>query len=1323
MKTKLLIPLIALALLPFNTPAADSLERGFAQPPDSTKPWCYWYWITDNISREGITKDLEAMKRAGISQAFVGSIYLDEVKHGTVKALTEEWWGMVEHAIREGGRLGVDVGLFNCPGWSQSGGPWIKPDQAMRYVVSTERRVKGPLRFAEKLAPPREPFQDMAVLAFPAPQNDADTIAAHSPRVTCTPVVDSAERLADGDRKTAVMFPKGAGQGKTSFTVDLEAAAPFTARSLVLYPAETPFAAQCELQAAGEDGIFHKVREFPLDRSNTNVHVGPIQCGPVAVAFPAQTAKRFRLVITDLRNKGGLAEIELSGAARLERFVEKQLGKMHPTPLPMWDTYLWPVTAEPESPGFAVPSGTVLNLSDKLAADGTLRWDVPAGDWVILRTGMTPTGTRNSPASPEGQGLEVDKMNRAAAQAHFDAYIGKLLQRMPPADRKAFKYVIADSYEMGSQNWTDGFNELFRKRYGYDPLPWLPVLTGRLVGNADQSDRFLWDLRRLVADRVAYDYVGGLREACHRHGLKLWLENYGHWGYPAEFLQYGGQTDEVSGEFWATGDLGSIELRCASSAAHTYGKPIVHAEAFTSGVLFESTPWSLKRRGDWALTEGINHWVLHVYVHQPWDDRRPGVNAWFSTEFNRHNTWFEQSREWIDYYRRCDFLLQQGRHVADVAYFIGEDTPKMTGIRKPALPPGYNFDYINAEVIEQRLKVKDGRFILPDGMSYRVLVLPELDTMRPELLAKLRDLAKAGGAILGPPPSRSPSRQGYPECDAQVKKLAAELWGREDKAPRGASSRLTTHASRIFRDTELQPVLNALGIAPDFSGADPKQILWTHRSSREADIYFLSNQGEQAAAITPVFRVSGKVPELWDAVSGRAVKTAAFEPVEGGMRVPLELGPRGSLFVVFREPVGRTPAVVQVSRDGEVILSAEAKVVASALAADTRNAGNNFTMAAWVKPAADITLPGETNSGVFLHLARNDVIFPPHGASAFSAPTHAGAGFSAGRNGVCVYEHSGDYFAPLLAHPARLTNWTHMAVVYQDGTPSLYLDGALAHRGVQSRFTVHSGLSVDPSGGGNFKGELRGLRDFARPLGAAEVAELAKSKPPAASALPAIVLARGKQGSLEAEVASSGSYVVKYSDGPPWSFDVARLPAPLEISGPWEVRLPPHLDVPEHLVLDKLASLTEHPDEAIRYFSGTAAYRRNFDLPADRLEKGTRLMLDLGRVEPLAEVCLNGKSLGVLWKPPFILDITEAAKTGMNLLEVRVTGTWRNRLVGDTKYPNGFPSATGAAGGRAQFKPYLGVNLKLRPEETPAPFGLLGPVQLRNTQRVSLSSH
>jgi hypothetical protein len=761
--------LALLLVLPFGLLAAaatpeppTSLEAGFAQPPARTKPWCYWYWISDNISRDGLTRDLEAMARVGIGEAFVGNVFLDDVPAGTTKVLTPEWWALVEHAIREAGRVGVDLGLFNCPGWSQSGGPWIRPEQSMRHLVHSETRVVGPRPFEARLPVPKEPFQDVALVAFPAPSHDHESLRALSPTVTVTPSAPGAERLLDGDTGTEFRFPAGAASGSSTFALDLAVTEPFTARSLQLTPGTEPFGAECELLAADETGAFRSVRRFRADRSNMSLGVGFLPRGPVAVSFPATTATRFRLVFTGTFAGGSrpsLAEIELSGAAGLEAYVEKQLGKMHPTPLPMWDTYLWRTQAEPDTAQALVPRDRVLDLTPHLGADGTLKWEVPPGDWVIQRVGMAPTGMRNAPASPEGQGLEVDKMNRTLARSHFDAFIGEVVRRLPAADLKAFRHVVADSYEMGSQNWTDGFGDAFRRRYGYDPVPWLPVLGGRLVGSADASERFLWDLRRLVADRVATDYVGGLREACRAHGLELWLENYGHWGFPGEFLQYGGESDRVGGEYWVTGDLGSIECRAAASCANTYGKPFVSAESFTGGPAFRNAPRALAARGNWAFCEGVNHFVLHVYIHQPWEDRAPGINTWFGTEFNRHNTWFDRSRSWIDYLRRCCWLLQQGNRVADVAYFIGEDAPKMTGPRTPDLPPGRDFDFINAEVIETRLAVRDGTFTLPHGTTYQILVLPNSTPCARKSCAKCAtSSATEARSSARPPPARPASR-------------------------------------------------------------------------------------------------------------------------------------------------------------------------------------------------------------------------------------------------------------------------------------------------------------------------------------------------------------------------------------------------------------------------------------------------------------------------------------------------------------------------------------------------------------------------------------
>jgi hypothetical protein len=886
-----------------------SLEEGFRNPPEQSKPWCYWYWINGNVSKEGITKDLEAMKRVGIGEAFIGNISFGS-KQGDAVVLSDNWWKLTEHAIREAGRIGVNIGMFNCPGWSQSGGPWIKPEQSMRYLASSETRVTGPKHFVGKLPVPKTPFQDVAVVAFPAPALEADTLTAHAATITVTPAAKDAARLIDGNPATTVSIAEN--EKSKPITVDIETGTPLTARSLVLCPAKSSFSMDCELLAEDGQGKFQRVRSFRYERANAKDTVGFMPDGPVSVSFPATTSKHFRLRCAKFSGKKSmeLAEIQLSGAALLESFVEKQLGKMHPTPGPTWSSYLWPAQPEPEVATLAVPPAAVTNLSARMTADGTLTWDVPAGEWIIQRTGMTPTGVENHPAAKAGTGLEVDKMSAKLAQEHFAAFIGEILKRMPAADRKAFTRVVADSYEMGSQNWTDGLEQRFRQMFGYDPLPWLPVLSGRLIGSATQSERFLWDLRRLVADDIATEYVGGLRTVANANGLGLWLENYGHWGFPSEFLKYGSRSDRIGGEFWVAG-LGAIECRAASSCSNTYGMPFVSAESFTGGPAFVNAPGDLKARGDWSFCQGINHRVLHVYIHQPYDDKFPGMNKGWGSEFNRQNTWFETGgKAFFDYTRRSCWLLQQGWRVADVAYFIGEDTPKMTGACEPELPAGFDFDYINAEVIEKNLSVKDGRLVLPHGVSYRVLVLPKLATMRPELLKKIAELVRAGATVIGEPPTQSPSMTGFPECDVQVRKLAADLWGGSEIAGSGEHR---FGSGQVIWGRPLEEVFASLKLPADliFRKASRKsKFLFTHRHSAEADIYFVSNQNDNPEQVECAFRVTGRQPELWDAVTGERRLVPEWSEAAGQTVVPLNFAPNQSWFVVFRNP--GTPAAATV---------------------------------------------------------------------------------------------------------------------------------------------------------------------------------------------------------------------------------------------------------------------------------------------------------------------------------------------------------------------------------------------------------------------------
>lgn len=852
--------------------SSDPLESGFKNPSNQVQTSVYWYWISGNISEEGVKKDLYAMKEAGINRAFIGSMGVEgiETPYEKVPFGSEEWWKILHTALKTATELGIEIGIFNSPGWSQSGGPWIKPEQAMRYLTSTSCQIEGGKKISIQLDKPSKDFQDVRVIAFPA--------------------LEKADTVSSGK----VTFPK---DPKRPYEVILKTKPGFTLRTISFYPSEKPINTTARLFAE-QNGAYKLIDEFVLDRFNAALNVGFDPYAPVVISVPAIQASRFKVEVDATAVGSELKDIILSSAPQIERYPEKSLAKMFQTPLPYWEEYQWREQPALDNASWAIHSNQVLDISSCLAGD-QLTWDAPAGKWIIMRTGMCPTGVTNSPAEPIATGLEVDKMSREHVAAHFDAYMGEIIRRIPEADRKCWKVVVQDSYETGGQNFTDDFMESFKSRYGYDPLPFLPVYKGYVVDSQDRSDRFLWDVRRLVADRVAYDYVGGLRDISHKYGLRTWLENYGHWGFPGEFLQYGGQSDEIGGEFWSFGDLGNIENRAASSCGHIYGKQRISAESFTSGGRpFNCYPAMMKQRGDRFFSEGINSTLLHLCISQPSDERVPGVNAWFSSEFNRLNTWYPHMDLFTSYLKRTNYMLQQGLNIADVAYFIGEDAPKMTGITQPALPKGYQFDYINAEVIERDLYVKDGLLTLPHGTQYRMLVLPELKTMRPELLEKIASLLNDGAVILGPAPERSPSGKDYGKADQQVKDLADSLW-------KGLDGKQTQAVQRgkgwLLYGMNMQEALEKIGCVPDCQIPETSPVLYAHRQAEGKDIYFLSNQSDQEIEVTPEFRIKGKQPEWWDATTGKIRRLPAFEFTENGTQVPLRLAPFESAFIVFRQ--------------------------------------------------------------------------------------------------------------------------------------------------------------------------------------------------------------------------------------------------------------------------------------------------------------------------------------------------------------------------------------------------------------------------------------
>ena len=845
----------------------NPLEENFRHTPDKQPLAVYWYWMDGNISREGVVKDLQAMKKAGINRVQIGMIGDGQgAPAGPVRMFTDEWWEILHTMLRTAGELDIEVGLFNCPGWSQSGGPWVKPSQSMRYLACVKDTLVGPLDFKRRLPDVGKDAQDVKVLAYPLKAPAAEFSV-----------------LEDLTKATSI---------------HLRSEQAVKVRSLVIRPVQKTFNTEAEL-FVNENGTYRSIEKFRMDRSNREMNVGYEAFAPIVITLPETESREYRL---DVKEAGLIQSISLSDVPTVERYPEKTFAKMWQTPHPMWDAYLWR-----EQPGgdadACVQASQVVDLTDRMASDGTLTWSVPEGKWVVMRTAMMPTGSMDGPAPIEGRGLETDKMSKEHINAHFDNYIGLILKRIPAQDRKTFRIVVEDSYETGGQNWTDHMIEDFKRAYGYDPVPFMPVYSGVVVGSREQSDRFLWDVRRLIADEISYNYVGGLREASHRHGLTTWLENYGHWGFPGEFLQYGSQSDEIAGEFWSFGELGNIENRSASSCGHIYGKQKVWAESFTcGGPDFTQYPGQMKQRGDRFFTEGINATLLHLYIQQP-DDRVPGINANFGNEFNRHNTWFSQMDVFAQYLKRCNYMLQQGRYVADVAYFLGEDAPKMTGVRNPELPRGYSFDYVNAEVLMDA-HVDKGKLTLKSGMQYSVLVLPKIRTMRPALLRKLKQLVADGLVLQGPAPSKSPSLQDYPQCDAEVQALAEEMWQTADQP---FTSCVGYGKGRIYPQASIEQIMNDLGIVPDFTTDDVAlPVMFIHQTFDDGDYYFVSNQSDQTISFDAVFRAQGKKPELWNPLTAELRWLPEYAALTKATKIPLVLQPYESSFIVFRSAADAT---------------------------------------------------------------------------------------------------------------------------------------------------------------------------------------------------------------------------------------------------------------------------------------------------------------------------------------------------------------------------------------------------------------------------------
>jgi len=945
--------------------AADSLERGFKDPPDSAKPRVWWHWLNGNVTKEGITADLEWMKRVGIAgmQMFDGNLNTPQFVDKRLVWMTPDWKDAFHHAGDEAARLGLEMAMAASGGWSETAGPWVKPEEAMKKIVWSETLVQGPIKYSGVLAhpptvngkfqnreiltatnfpmasdlpgakpmpppPPPQPdptfYADSKVLAYRLPEGEVRMADLH-PKVTANASGVDLGPITDGDFATVVSLP--ANSGEKQVWVQIEFQQPYRAQAITLAVGNVPGRGrggipEGEVQCSSDGTTWLTLVSLPGPMPATGGF--PIQ----TYSFPEATARFYRVILrpavpmnpnfaAQAAPQGArplsvsLAEIELSGP-RVNHWEGKAA---------YGNTIEFQSIPTPRVPANeAVARQDVIDVTAMMKPDGTLDWDVPPGKWAILRLGYSLTGEKNHPASPEATGFEVDKLSAKHVGNYVKTYVDMVSDALGSNFGKSFRYFLMDSWEAGVENWTDDMIPEFQKRRGYDPTPYLPVLTGRIIESAEVSDRFLWDFRRTIADLLAENHYGVATQYFNQHGVGLYAEAMGtNAPTTADGLLSKGELDVPMGEFWVPSPgmkdtpAHLADVIETGSAAHIYGKKYAATESFTTAPANPvwASPYYLKPLGDKAMALGINRFVFHTSDQQPFvdDQHKPGMTLGpFGQNYTRNNTWAEQAIAWNTYLARCSYMLQQGKFVSDLAYFYGEGAPATVPYWKPVNPPPpptYAFDWVDADVLLNRMTVEDGRLVLPSGMVYRALVLPDyVDQVTLAVLEKIRGLVSAGAIVIAPRPAGSPSLSDYAH-EAEFRSIVNEVWGPVD----GMGS--TEHAygkGKIYWGKPVEEFLAGEKGSPDFEYNKPEfdsELVWIHRRDGDQDIYFVANQKERAENVQTSFRVEGKEPELWHPDTG-AIEPAEYQIQNGRTWVPLSLDPYGSVFVVFRKAAAVT---------------------------------------------------------------------------------------------------------------------------------------------------------------------------------------------------------------------------------------------------------------------------------------------------------------------------------------------------------------------------------------------------------------------------------
>ncbi len=915
----------------FVSNAQTNLKQDFQNPPNSAKPRVWWHWMNGNITKDGIQKDLDWMQRIGIGgfQNFDANLFTPVVVPKKLVFMTPDWKDAFKFTTELADKKGLEMAIAGSPGWSVTGGPWVEPKDGMKKYVWTETRIEGGKAFTGKLPQPsgvlsnfqnveipeggvmggfvgKRPifYQDAAVVAYRVSKSEK-TLAELNPKVTSSGGEFNLKNLTDGDLLTSTYLPpKDAGE---DMWIQYEFETPQTFKALSVvgagHDAMEQFNGSPENRSlkVSDDGVNFK--------EITKIHGSAVP--QTTVGFPSTTAKFFRFAYKTLPGQvngfaammGGSTETPKPVGVQVAEFVLYNTDRIDKAE-DKAGFLAWREDTKSYISASADIVEEVIDLTNKMQTDGTLNWTPSEGNWVVMRFGYSLTGRQNHPASPEATGLEVDKLDKEAVRKYINTYLDMYKDATGGLmGEKGLTYMILDSYEAGHMTWTKTFPEEFQKRRGYNMVSWMPVLTGRIVKSGEASEKFLWDFRKTIGELIAENHYEVIGEELKKRGMKRYTESHeGGRIYLADGMDVKRYADIPMSAMWTPGSLtgGSDEevrsqgdIRESASVANIYGQNIVAAESMTSiQKAFSFHPEKLKRTADLEMASGLNRFVIHTSVHQPLDDKKPGFSLGpFGQYFTRQETWAETGgKAWMEYLGRSSHLLQQGKNVADILYYYGENQniTLITREKLPNIPAGYEFDFVNSNALINAIEVKNGKLVARcrdatcNVSTYEILVLDETaKNMTLPVLKKLQALVKGGAKVTGTKPEQSPS---LGDNQAEFQSIVNDIWNNPNV--------IKTSTANALKD---------LKVSEDvvISNSSAK-ILYRHRQSIEQDIYWLNNRSDKENSAEVSFRISGKLPELWNAISGKTEKIS-YQIKDGRTIIPLKFDAWDAYFIVFKE--------------------------------------------------------------------------------------------------------------------------------------------------------------------------------------------------------------------------------------------------------------------------------------------------------------------------------------------------------------------------------------------------------------------------------------